>query len=189
MVGKARSRELCEALELVPPTLQADHLRFFTSNHSRPVAATINTTMMLHGVDEVGSSLGGVVGFDADAFFADGVDIGIACVASLSIACAISADASVSTLLLRHHSDKAWKCSLKPIELMTVRSRDSRNARLSFSNNPSILRTIPLNNEVCITPPFVILNVPGVVRKALSNRSTEVVMIPTCDLSSALRSS
>jgi hypothetical protein len=34
-------------------TLQADHFRFFTSSHSRPVAATINTTMMLHGVDEV----------------------------------------------------------------------------------------------------------------------------------------
>jgi hypothetical protein len=47
-----------EALELAPPTLQADHLRFFTSNHSRPVAATISTTMMLHGVDDVGSSLG-----------------------------------------------------------------------------------------------------------------------------------
>ena len=35
----------------------ADHLRFFTSNDSRPVAATINTTMMLQGVDEVGCSL------------------------------------------------------------------------------------------------------------------------------------
>lgn len=40
-------------------TLQADHFRFFTSSHSRPLAATINTTMMLHGVDEAGSSLGG----------------------------------------------------------------------------------------------------------------------------------
>ena len=37
MLGKARSRELCEALELAPVTLQADHLRFFTSNHSRPI--------------------------------------------------------------------------------------------------------------------------------------------------------
>ena len=27
--------------------MQADHFRFFTSNHSRLVAATINTTMML----------------------------------------------------------------------------------------------------------------------------------------------
>ena len=53
VVGNGRSRELCEALELASTTLQADHLRFFTSNHSRPVAAAINTTMMLHGVDEV----------------------------------------------------------------------------------------------------------------------------------------
>ena len=52
VVGNGRSRELCEALELVPATLQADHSRFFTSNHSRPVAATINTTIMLHGVDD-----------------------------------------------------------------------------------------------------------------------------------------
>ena len=58
MVGNARSRELCEALELAQATSQADHFRFFTSNHSRPVAATINTTMMLHGVDEAGSSFG-----------------------------------------------------------------------------------------------------------------------------------
>ena len=56
-LATVRSRELCEALELAPVTLQADHLRFFTSNHSRPVAATINTTMMLQGVDEVGCSL------------------------------------------------------------------------------------------------------------------------------------
>lgn len=59
VVGKARSRELCEALELARCTLRADHLRFFTSNHSRPQAATINTTMMLHGIDEVGASLDG----------------------------------------------------------------------------------------------------------------------------------
>ena len=58
VVGNGRSRELCEALELARCTLQAYHLRFFTSNHSRPVAATIKTTMMLHGVDDVGSSLG-----------------------------------------------------------------------------------------------------------------------------------
>ena len=58
MVGKARSRELCEALELAPSTLQTGHFRFFTSNHSRPIAATINTMMTLQGVDEVGSSLG-----------------------------------------------------------------------------------------------------------------------------------
>lgn len=59
VVGNGRSRELCEALELARCTLRADHLRFFTSNHSRPQAATINTTMMLHGIDEVGSSLDG----------------------------------------------------------------------------------------------------------------------------------
>ena len=34
-------------------TLQADHLPLFTNNHNRQVAATIKTTMMLHGVDEV----------------------------------------------------------------------------------------------------------------------------------------
>lgn len=39
--------------------LQADHLRFFTSNHSRPVAAAIKMTITLHGVDEVGSSANG----------------------------------------------------------------------------------------------------------------------------------
>ncbi len=73
MVGNGRSRELCEALELAPMMLQADHLRFFTSNHSRPIAATINTTMMLHGVDEVGSSPGVFeVGFGSVAFFAVG---------------------------------------------------------------------------------------------------------------------
>jgi len=53
--GLRRSRELCEALELVPATLQAGHFRPLSSNHSRPPAATIKTTMMLHGVD------GGVV--------------------------------------------------------------------------------------------------------------------------------
>jgi hypothetical protein len=64
VVGNGRSRELCEAQELAPRTLQADHFRFFTSNHSRPVAATINTATTDHGVDEVGSSLGvDVVGF------------------------------------------------------------------------------------------------------------------------------
>ena len=70
MVGKARSRELCEALDLVPATLQADHFRPLSSNHSRPIAATIKTTMMLHGVDEAGSSLGvGAAGLDSGAFF------------------------------------------------------------------------------------------------------------------------
>jgi hypothetical protein len=34
------------------------HFRFFTSNHSRPQAATINTATTDHGVDEGGSSLG-----------------------------------------------------------------------------------------------------------------------------------
>ena len=60
----------CEALELAPKTLQADHLRFFNANHSRPSTVTINTMMMLHGVDDAGSSLG-VVGvcFASGAFF------------------------------------------------------------------------------------------------------------------------
>jgi hypothetical protein len=58
VVGSARRCELRDALELPQATLQADHFRFFTSNHSRPITATINTTKMLHGVDEVGSSLG-----------------------------------------------------------------------------------------------------------------------------------
>ena len=70
-VGNGRSRELCEALELARCKLQADHFRFFTSNHSRPIAATINTTMMLHGVGEVGSSLGVTV-FASGAFFGAG---------------------------------------------------------------------------------------------------------------------
>ena len=38
---------------------QADHMRLFTSNHIRPMAAMINTAATDHGVDEVGSSLGG----------------------------------------------------------------------------------------------------------------------------------
>ena len=58
MVGNGRSRELCEALELARWTLKADHLRFLSSSHSRTSAATINTTMMLHGVDEAGASMG-----------------------------------------------------------------------------------------------------------------------------------
>ena len=62
----AFSRAL-EALELARCTLQADHLRFFTSNHSSPIAATINTTMMLHGVDDADSSLG-----DGETTFASG---------------------------------------------------------------------------------------------------------------------
>ena len=56
-MGNERSRELCEALELARCMLQADHFRFFTSNHSRPIAATINTATTDHGVDEVASSL------------------------------------------------------------------------------------------------------------------------------------
>lgn len=72
VVGKARSRELCEALVLAHTTLQADHFRFFTTNHSRPHAAKINTTMMLHGVDEVGSSLGVDVVKVVRAFFGAG---------------------------------------------------------------------------------------------------------------------
>lgn len=49
-------------------TLQVDHLRFLSKSHSRPVAATIKTTMMLHGVDEAGSSLGVGTGADEKAF-------------------------------------------------------------------------------------------------------------------------
>ncbi|GAA5148230.1 hypothetical protein GCM10023213_44090 [Prosthecobacter algae] len=75
-VGNGRSRELCEALELARRTLQADHFRFFTSNHSRPVTATIKTMMMLHGVDEVGSSLGVVSGFASGAIGVGGCTTG-----------------------------------------------------------------------------------------------------------------
>ncbi len=54
------------------------HLRFFISNHSRPIAATINTTMMLHGVDEVGSPLVvvgiGLAGGSLVPFFGEGDD-------------------------------------------------------------------------------------------------------------------
>lgn len=46
-----------EALVLVPMTLKVDHLRFLNNNHSRPIAATISTTMMLHGVDGDAASL------------------------------------------------------------------------------------------------------------------------------------
>jgi uncharacterized membrane protein len=56
----------------LPTTLQADHLRFFTKNHSRPVAATINTATTDQGVDEAGSSLGADVGFASGAFFGAG---------------------------------------------------------------------------------------------------------------------
>ena len=66
-----RSCELCEALELARCTLQADHLRFLSTSHSRPVAVTINTATTDHGVDEVGSSLG-VAGFASSAFFGAG---------------------------------------------------------------------------------------------------------------------
>ncbi len=38
-------------------TLQGDHLPFLRSNHSRPIAATINTATTDHGVDEVVPSL------------------------------------------------------------------------------------------------------------------------------------
>ena len=77
MVGNGQSRELCEALELARCTLHADYFRFLSSNHSRPVAATIKTTMMLHGVDEAGSSAsGGAVGFALSVFFGAGSLIG-----------------------------------------------------------------------------------------------------------------
>ena len=41
------------------------HERRLSSNHNRPTAATIKTTMMLHGVNEARSSLGDVVGFES----------------------------------------------------------------------------------------------------------------------------
>ena len=45
------------------------HLLFLSNNHSRPIAATLNTTMMLHGVDDAGSLLGvDAVGFASGVF-------------------------------------------------------------------------------------------------------------------------
>ena len=52
-VGKKRCRP-GETLHL-----PRAHERRLSSNHSKPPAATVNTTMMLHGVDEIGSSLVG----------------------------------------------------------------------------------------------------------------------------------
>ncbi|MBL9129625.1 MAG: hypothetical protein JNG86_00390 [Verrucomicrobiaceae bacterium] len=50
-----------------------------SSNHSRPIAATINTTMMLHGIDEVDSSFGvDVVGLNSGAFVVGGSTTGSA---------------------------------------------------------------------------------------------------------------
>lgn len=49
--------------------MQADHLPFFNSNHSRLVAATITTASTDHGDEDVGSSLGVVVvGFASGDF-------------------------------------------------------------------------------------------------------------------------
>jgi hypothetical protein len=39
--------------EVASISLQADHLLYFTSNHSSPIAATINTTMVLHSLADV----------------------------------------------------------------------------------------------------------------------------------------
>lgn len=61
--------ELCEPHLPLPMTLQANHLRFFTSNHSRPVAATTNTATTDQGVDEGVSSLGVDVGAVERPFF------------------------------------------------------------------------------------------------------------------------
>ncbi len=62
-VGNGRSRELCEALVLARCMLQANHFRFLSNNHSRPSAAKIKTTMMLHGVDEADGPLGCSIAF------------------------------------------------------------------------------------------------------------------------------
>ena len=66
------AEEPCDELELARWTLQADHFRFFTSNHSRPVAATIKMTTRLHGVDEVAASLCVDAVEVAGAFFGGG---------------------------------------------------------------------------------------------------------------------
>jgi hypothetical protein len=50
--GKRRCRPQRRCLSLHA------HERRMSNNHTRPSTVTINTTMMLHGVDEVGSSLG-----------------------------------------------------------------------------------------------------------------------------------
>ena len=63
--------ELCEPHLPELMTLQAAHLRFFTSNHSRPNAATISTATTDHGVDEVGCSAGVVTAFASGAFGGD----------------------------------------------------------------------------------------------------------------------
>ena len=56
--GFSRSRPLAaEVGEWALDTLWVDHLCFFTSNHSRPIAAAITMPTMLHSVDEVGCSL------------------------------------------------------------------------------------------------------------------------------------
>ena len=64
--------ELCEPHLPLSMTLQADHFRPLSNNHSRPVAATIKMTITLHGVDDVGSSLGVEAGFASGAFFDGG---------------------------------------------------------------------------------------------------------------------
>ena len=56
---KARWREALQAGEAL--LLPHAHERRLSNNHSRPPAATVDTTMMLHGDDDAGSSLG-VVG-------------------------------------------------------------------------------------------------------------------------------
>jgi hypothetical protein len=70
------------------------HERRFIGNHSRPSAATIHTTMMRHGLDEAGSSLGVDAGEVEEAFVDTGVcadDSGGA--ASLGWGCDVEAGA------------------------------------------------------------------------------------------------
>jgi hypothetical protein len=66
-----------ECLASFPGTAAGCHIRFLSSNHSRPIPATIDTAATAHGVDDAGSVLGvieerGVVeeGFVSGAFFA-----------------------------------------------------------------------------------------------------------------------
>lgn len=69
----------CGAGELREPhlplfrTSQADHFRFLSNNHSRPIAATINTATTDHGVDEDGFSIAAAGSVDALALGAGDV--------------------------------------------------------------------------------------------------------------------
>ena len=68
--------ELLERHLPLSMTLQADHLRFLSNNHSRPIAATNNTATIDHSVGDVGSSLGVGEGFASDAFDVGGCTTG-----------------------------------------------------------------------------------------------------------------